>query len=282
MTVRIITDSASDLQGLERDDVTIVPLGVIFGEDSFLDGVELSRRGFYERLIESDELPVTSQVNPAQFEDAFARAVKAGEEVIAITLSSKLSGTYASACIAARDYDERVHVIDSLNVSIGEGALVMRACELVDEGLSAADICATLEREKHDINVIALLDTLEYLKRGGRISPAAAAVGGMLTIKPVIAIEHGEVVMLGKARGSRRGNNLLVEQIGKTAGIDFDRPYGLGYSGLDNGLLRKYVEDSRHLWEDHADELPVYSIGGVIGTHTGPGAIGVAFFQLAE
>lgn len=279
MGIRIITDSASDLPDMQRANLTIVPLGITFGAESFLDGVNLSHRAFYEKLIETDELPVTSQVNPAQFEECFAQAVDAGEDVLAITLSSKLSGTYQSACIAAAGFGEHVHVIDSRNVSIGESVLVRRAFELVDAGLDVSAVIGALEREKEDIRVIALLDTLEYLKRGGRISATTAAVGGMLAIKPVIAIEDGEVTMLGKARGSRRGNNLLIEHIGKTTGVDFARPFTLGYSGLNDDLLQKYIQDSRHLWEHEVDELPVDTIGCAIGTHTGPGAIGVAFFQ---
>lgn len=281
MSIRIITDSACDMRFEDRDDVTVLPLGIAFGDETFQDGIDLSHREFYERLIETGELPITSQATPAQFEEALSEAARAGEDVLVITISGKLSGTMQSALIAANAADRPVHLVDSENVAMGQAILVRRACELVDEGMDVAEIARTLDREKKDIRLVALLDTLEYLKRGGRISAAAAAIGGVPTIKPVIAIEGGEVVMLGKARGSRRGNNLLIEQIQKTRGIDYDRPYQLGYTGLDDHLLRKYVEDSRDLWEGRADELPVNVIGGAIGTHTGPGAIGVAFFAHA-
>lgn len=281
MSIRIITDSACDMRFEDRDDVTVLPLGIAFGDETFQDGIDLSHREFYERLIETGELPITSQATPAQFEEALSEAARAGEDVLVITISGKLSGTMQSALIAANAADRPVHLVDSENVAMGQAILVRRACELVDEGMDVAEIARTLDREKKDVRLVALLDTLEYLKRGGRISAAAAAIGGVLTIKPVIAIEGGEVVMLGKARGSRRGNNLLIEQIQKTRGIDYDRPYQLGYTGLDDHLLRKYVEDSRDLWEGRADELPVNVIGGAIGTHTGPGAIGVAFFAHA-
>lgn len=281
MSIRIITDSACDMSFEGREDVTVLPLGIAFGDETFQDGVNLSHHEFYEKLIETDELPVTSQVTPAQFERALSEAAEAGEDILIITISGKLSGTMQSALIAANATDAPVHLVDSENVAMGQAILVRRACELVDEGMSVAEVARVLDREKKDIRLVALLDTLEYLKRGGRISSAAAAIGGVLTIKPVIAIEGGEVVILGKARGSRKGNNLLVEQIEKTQGIDFDRPYQLGYTGLDDHLLRKYVEDSRSLWEGHADDLPINVIGGAIGTHTGPGAIGVAFFARA-
>ncbi len=279
MKIRIITDSAADLPRPCRPEVTVLPMAVTFGEEQFLDGVDLTHRQFYEKLIEGDALPTTSQINPAQFEEAFRQAVDAGENVVAILLSSKLSGTCQSARIAAEEFPSRVFVVDSENATIGEQILVLRALSLADQGLDAAAVAKRLEAEKQDIRLVALLDTLEYLKRGGRISPSVALVGGLLSVKPVVAVEHGEVVMLGKARGSKNGNNLLVQEIRKTSGVDFDRPYLLGYTGLEDSLLQKYIADSAALWTEHTDALPVGTIGGTIGTHVGPGAVAVAFFQ---
>lgn len=279
MNIRIVTDSASDLPRACFPEITVLPMTVTFGEEQFLDGVDLDHRRFYEKLIEGDVLPATSQINPAQFEDAFRRAVEAGEEVVAVVLSSKLSGTCQSARIAAESFPGRVFVVDSESAAIGEQILVRRALALAKQGLTAAGLAERLEREKGDIRLIALLDTLEYLKRGGRISPSVALVGGLLSVKPVIAVEHGEVVMLGRARGSKNGNNLLVQEIRKTRGIDFDRPYLLGYTGLEDSLLQKYIADSASLWKEHADALPATTIGGTIGAHVGPGAVAVAFFQ---
>lgn len=279
MNIRIITDSASDLLAPHRPEITVLPMTITFGETQYLDnGMELTHQQFYERLIESAALPVTSQINPGAFEDAFCTAVDAGETVVAVLLSSKLSGTYQSACIAAEEFPGKVFVVDSTNAAIGEQILVLRAVELLDMGLDAAQIAQSLDEEKKSIRLVALLDTLEYLKRGGRISSATAMVGGMLSIKPVITVREGEVAMLGKARGSKNGNNLLIQEIQKTSGIDFDRPYLLGYTGLDDTLLRKYIEDSRQLWAGHTEELPIGTIGGTIGTHVGPNAIAVAFF----
>ena len=279
MKVRIITDSAADLPRPCRPEVTVLPMAVTFGEEQFLDGVDLTHRQFYEKLIEGDALPTTSQINPAQFEEAFRQAVDAGETVVAILLSSKLSGTCQSARIAAEEFPGRVFVVDSENATIGEQILVLRALSLADQGLDAAAVAGRLEAEKQDIRLVALLDTLEYLKRGGRISPSVALVGGLLSVKPVVAVERGEVVMLGKARGSKNGNNLLVQEIRKTSGVDFDRPYLLGYTGLEDSLLQKYIADSAALWTEHTDALPIGTIGGTIGTHVGPGAVAVAFFQ---
>lgn len=283
MKLRIITDSASDLVPPYRPGLTVLPLTVLFGERAYQDGVDLDHKQFYELLIESDALPTTSQPTPAQFEDAFRTAVEAGETVVCVTLSSKLSGTYQSACIAAGEFSPgQVYVVDSLNVSIGEAILIQRAFQLADRGLDAPAMVRALEKERCQVRLVALLDTLEYLKRGGRLSASAALVGGLLGIKPVIAVEDGEVKVLGKARGSKNGSNLLIQEIGKAGGIDFDRPYCLGYTGLSDDILQKYIADSKELWEGKADQLPISTIGGAIGTHVGPGAIGVAFFQPDE
>ena len=282
MKIRVITDSAADLPQPCRPEITVLPMAVTFGEEQFLDGVDLAHRQFYEKLIEGDDLPTTSQINPTQFEEAFRRAVDEGEDVVAVVLSSKLSGTCQSARIAAEEFPGRVFVVDSENATIGQQILVRRALDLLDQGLDAAAIAGELEREKKDIRLVALLDTLEYLKRGGRISPSVALVGGLLSVKPVIAVEHGEVVMLGKARGSKNGSNLLVQEIRKTNGVDFDRPYLLGYTGLEDSLLQKYIADSAALWAEHTNALPIGTIGGTIGTHVGPGAVAVAFFQRSE
>ena len=250
-----------------------------FGDEEYIDGVDITPHQFYEKLVESDVLPTTSQPSPAEFEAAFASALEEAGEVVAITISSALSGTYQSAVIAAEAFGGRVRVVDSLSASIGEQVIVRRAVQLAAEGLSAAELAGRIEAERGDVCVLALLDTLEYLKRGGRISAAAAFAGGVLAIKPVITLRDGAVVMAGKARGSKNGGNLL-NQFAEKRGIDFSRPYLLGYTGLSNALLMKYAADSGELWRAYAEELPVTAIGSVIGTHGGPGAIAVAFFGL--
>lgn len=277
--IRILTDSASDINTPHRPEIIVLPMTVTFGEIQYKDGVDLTHHQFYERLIESDTLPVTSQLTPFDFQEAFRAATSAGDTVVAITLSSKLSGTYQSACIAAREFPGQVFVVDSENAAIGEAILVHRAVQLIDQSCDAATIASRLDAEKKSIHLVALLDTLEYLQRGGRLSKSAAIVGGLLSIKPVIAVKDGEVCVLGKARGSRNGNNLLIQEIEKTAGIDFSRPYCLGYTGLNDTLLQKYISDSRALWGGRTDTLPISTIGGTIGTHVGPGAIAVAFFR---
>lgn len=286
MTVRIITDSASDITAADiaaagNPALTVLPLSVTFGQTTYEDGVDLSHRRFYELLVEGDDLPMTGQVNPYAFEQAISSAREAGEEVVVITLSGKLSGTNASAMTAAAAFEDGVYVVDSKSVTVGERILVDYALRLVGEGLGAADIACALEQAREDIHVVGLLDTLEFLRRGGRIPASAAALGKLLSIKPVITITDGVVELLGKARGSKNGRNLLTQQVEAAGGIDFSMPIELAYAGLDDALLRKYVEDSRHIWEGHValDDLPVHTVGATIGTHVGPGAIALAFFK---
>lgn len=276
--IRIITDSGSDIIDSKRDNVTVLPMSITFGDEVFYDGVTLSHSEFYMKLIESDELPKTSLIAPASFADAFEEAKNAGEKVIAITISAGLSGTYQSAVLAAEDYDD-VYVVDSMNVTIGERILVEYALKIIDEGKDIEDIVNELESAKKRICVLGLLDTLEYLKKGGRVSSSVAFVGDVLRIKPVVTVDgEGKVAMLGKARGSKNGNNFLISEIEKVNGVDFDMPYFLGYTGLNDTLLKKYVKDSEHIWGPYTEELPVCSIGATIGTHVGPNAIAVAFF----
>lgn len=278
MTTRIIVDSTADLVPEIKERVHIVPLTVHFGDEEYIDGVTIDHETFYNRLIESDVLPTTSQATPDAFMKEFDKIKEAGEEAVVITLASKFSGTYQSAMIAASEY-ENIYVVDSTSAAMGSGILVELAFKLLDEGKKAAEIALILEEEKKKIVVVALVDTLEYLKKGGRISKAVAFAGGVLNIKPVLSVIDGEINMLGKARGSKMGNNLLVQEIDKVGGIDFTKPVLLGYSGISDALLLKYIEDSRHIWEGNLNEVRYTSVGSVIGTHAGPGAVVVAFFK---
>ena len=278
MSVKIIVDSTTDLLPSIREQVTVVPLTVCFGQEEFTDGVTITHEQFYEKLVECDVLPTTSQASPAAFIRVLSETLAPGDSALILTLSSELSGTYQSAVIAAGEFEE-VFVVDSSSVAIGTGILTEYALECVKKGMSAKEIAEDIERKKKDVCVIAMLDTLEYLKKGGRISSTAAFAGGILNIKPVVNIENGRINILGKARGSKQGNNLLIQEIQKAGGIDFKLPILLGYTGLTDVLLQKYIKDSRLLWEDAAESLRYTSIGSVVGTHTGPGVIAAAFFR---
>ena len=282
MSVRIVIDSASDITKERADSLNLdfLPLKTIFGEEEFLDGITITHREFYEKLIECGTVPTTSQISPYDYEQKFKEIKESGDTAVVICLSSLLSGTWQSACIAAEGYEDCICLVDSLNVCIGEQNLIMYAVRLREQGLSAPEIAALLNHKKHDICLVAVFDTLEYLKQGGRISKTAAWAGSVLSIKPVISILKGEVAILGKARGSKNGNNMLIQNVQQSGGIDFSMPYCLCYSGLDDTLLQKYIEDSRALWEGKTDDLPISTIGSTIGTHAGPGAIAVSFFHL--
>ena len=233
--VRILVDSTVDLPERCRAQVRAVPLTVHFGDEELIDGVTIDRRRFYERLIESDVLPTTSQATPAAFVKEFEAVRQAGESAVVITISAELSGTYQSACIAAADYED-IYVVDSRSAAIGSGILAELALEWAADGIAAAELA------------------------------------GLLT-------KNGAVTMIGKARGSKQGNNLLVQKVRESGGIDFSLPILLGYTGLSDALLQKYVADSAALWRDHCGSLEQTLLCSVIGTHTGPGVVAVAFFK---
>ena len=281
MSVRIITDSAADISAerIGQWGVQVLPLKTIIDGIEYRDGIDLSSQEFFEKLIEMEGLPTTSAIAPGAYSEAFNEALSAGDEVVCICLSSKLSACYQSALIAAEEFEGApLYVVDSLNATLGEQILVQHAVALREQGKDAASIVADLEQAKTRIRLVALVGTLEYLKRGGRVSSAVAVVGGLLNIKPVVAVEEGEVVVLGQARGSKNGRNLLVEQARKSGGISYAEPYMVAYSGLSDDLLRKYLRDSASHFPIEVDSIPVCHIGSAIGAHVGPGAVAVAFF----
>ena len=278
MKTRIIVDSTSDLPQNIKDRVQVLPLTLRFGEEEFLDGVTIDHETFYKKLAQSGVLPTTSQATPAAFAAEYEKAKQADESAVVITVASKLSGTYQSAMIAADDY-ENIYVVDSGNVAMGGGILAELAVQYMDEGLSAKEIAEKLEEAKLKIVIVALVDTLEYLKKGGRISKTVAFAGTLLNIKPVIGVTDGEILMLGKARGAKQGTNLMAQEIEKAGGIDTGKPVLLGYSGLSDAAVVKFIDDSKHLWGHGLGEIRYTSLGSVIGTHVGPGAVAIAFFH---
>ena len=279
MSVKIIVDSTADVSAKIKDELTVVPLTLRFGDEEYIDGVTITKTEFYEKLIESDVMPSTSQANIDSFDEVFSKIAENGDTAVVLTVSSKLSGTYNSARIAAEDHPDKIFVVDTQSVSIGIGVLAETALELALDGCTAEYIAEYIEEEKKRVRIIAMFDTLEYLQKGGRISKSAAIAGGLLSIKPVITLKDGEITILGKARGSKQANNFLASEITNAGGIDFNKPLLLGYTGLSDLTLKKYVEDSAHLYRDHLESLEYTTIGSVVGTHAGPGAIGVAFWQ---
>ena len=277
MAIRIITDSTVDLADKYSSNFTVVPLTVSFGETDYIDGVTINKNEFYRKLASSPVLPKTSQATPDSFAKVFRELQEKGDEAVVITVSSRLSGTYQSACIAAEDFPN-VRVVDSMNVSIASGILALYAQRCASKGMELDELARHLSKKRDEIGLVAMVDTLEYLKKGGRISGAAAFAGGVLNIKPVVTCRDGELTVLGKARGSKKANNLLIEQISKD-GVDFSMPLLLGYTGLSDDMLQQYIQDSQCLWKGHVADLDCVQLSSVIGTHAGPGAVAVAYFK---
>ena len=279
--IRIITDSASDIsQELAKEwNITVIPLKVRFDEDEYLDGLTLSPHAFFEKLEQSDTVPKTSRITPYEYETYFKEAKDAGDTLICFTLSSGVSGSYDSACIAAQDYEGIVEVIDTKQFCVSEGIIVKRAADLRDSGHSFEDTVRIIKEELKEAHVVAVFDTLEYLKKGGRISAAAYFAGSLLSIRPVLTITDGVVDILAKGKGQKKCASLMKDYILELKGIDFERPVFLGYTGTNDVPLKKFLEQEGELFEGHLNEIPVADVGATIGTYAGPGAYAFAFFE---
>jgi len=277
MSVRIIVDSTADLIPQLKERVTAVPLTVHFGQQEYTDGVDISAEEFYKKLETAKELPSTSQATPYAFNEAFEEAVEAGDTVVAIILSSGLSGTYQSAVIGAADFPGKVFVVDSRQVAISAGVLVEYAFRLLDGGMDAQRIAEELTEARSRVRLLAVVDTLEYLQKGGRISKAVAVAGGMLSIKPILGMNaEGKIEMIGKARGNKQANALMNKKA-QELDIDFSMPVLVGYTGTSDGLLQKYLAESAEFFAGHTYGSSVVS--AVVGTHAGPNAVAIAFFS---
>lgn len=279
MAVRIIAGSTSDIPAKLKDRVIIVPLTVSFGDKEYIDGVTIKNDDFYRMLENSEISPVTSQPSPAAFRERYEEVVRNGDTAVVLTVSSKLSGTYQSAMLGRDGMEDKIFVVDTKTAAIAEAVLCEYALRLVDEGKSAGEIAEILEGERDNVTVVALLDTLEYLVRGGRISKTAGMFGKLLSVKAVITAKDGLIKPLGKARGIKNGKNLLALQIDRAGGIDFDMPYLVGYTGTDDSVIKQYLEETRNIWEGHIERPNYVCMGSVIGTHAGPGCLAVAFFN---
>ena len=277
--IRIITDTASDLsiQDAKDLDVTLLPMTIEFGKESFKDRYEIEPQEFYERLTTSDDFPITSQVNPFEFKEVLKKYAQAGDDVIIITLGSHFSGTFQRAHLAATNYDN-VYVVDSSTVTVAQQCLVRYAATLRDKGLSAKEIVNKLNKNVDNVRVLAIVDTLEYLKKGGRISSAAAVAGGLLSIKPILTTINGLATIVGKARGKKNANTLFKKLITEAGGIDYNKPIAFAYSGTSSEGLDAYLEENKDMYQDKTDSLYISQMGSSVGTHGGPGVIAIGFF----
>lgn len=278
--IKIITDSTSDISQKQAKElgITVLPLRVIFKDGEYEDGIDLQIDEFYNKLVNSDSLPSTSQLTPEQFIPLFEEAKSNQDSVIVITLSSHLSGTYQSAVIAKDmcEYDN-IHIVDSQSVTLGLQILVRQTIDLLNKGCSVEEIVETLETTKNKIHVFALVETLEYLKKGGRLSSVGAFAGTILNIKPIVEVKNGKVDVAGKARGLTGAFGKMINLIEQYGGIDTSKYYCLGFTGKKDNL-NAFLEYTKGKL-DLKDGL-VSPIGSVVGTHTGPGVCGIAFYDL--
>ena len=278
--IRILTDSASDILPAEAEQlgVTVIPLNVTLEDGTVLrDGIDKTPSEYYALLKECHKLPTTSQPSPELFERFYQDAAAAGDEVLGIFLSHELSGTWQCARLAADLVNvDNVLFVDSANVCLGEGLLVRLAVQLRAAGRTLVQIATDLEHAKEHLHLVAAIDDLKYLRKGGRLPAAVAVAGGMLGIKPLITIKEGKVAMAGKARGLPGAYVALFKKIEELGGVNPRFPSLAGYtiSTREVNPIQTYLVDNLGL-----SEPLVRQIGCVIGTHAGPGAFGLAFFD---
>ncbi len=274
--VRIITDTTSDLT-MERGKelgVDIMCLRVRFGDEDYVCGKELSNEQFYEKLESSPHHPATSAVNPTEFTEVFKKYLDAGDEIVGIMFSSKMSATYQNAVIAADEFDtDKIHIIDSEIGLTGEALLVEHAVKLRDEGKSAQEIEDAIRELIPRIRVYLVVDTMEYLKRGGRISSGKAFVGSLLHVHPVMRIVADGALPIGKVKGKKSCNAWLVDKL-KEEPADTDYPLVIGHS---NALDRANEFEQQLRDAGITNEFKTNCIGPIIGTHAGPNCLGIGY-----
>ena len=279
MKITLITDSTCDLNPvlLTELDIQFAPLKVLFNDKEYVDKIDLTNPEFYSLMKQSKELPTTSQVNPGEFYDLFAKEVEAGNEVIGIFLSSELSGTYNSAVIAKEMVgSDNIHLIDSRTVSFALGFMIVRIKALIDSGADINTVIAFAKDMIANNQLYGMLDTLENLKKGGRLSSGTAMIGKVLNLKPIIEVKEGLVNVAEKARGSRKGLSWMIDQVeaaypgGKIAEI-----------AIAHANNEEKLKEFKLLLLEKFEISKIYEIeiGSVVGTHAGEGAIGVTFFK---
>ena len=278
MAVRIFPDSACDLEfsELEALQVELLRIPVFFDEERYIEGENLTREEFYEKLAVSERLPKTAQITPVEFEEAFRPYVEAGEEIVVLPLAKELSGTYQSACIAKKQFPEAViQVVDTRQVTFGLALLVRQAAALRDAGHTGPEIAEQISRLAARVRLYAVIDDLKYLRLGGRLSSAGAVLGTLLGIKPIISVQDGQVVCVHKMRGQKAGCAYVLERAGQE-GIDPALPVCFGHSHLPGAA--EELRDMAGSLLDGCGQIHCCSIGPVVGTHAGPGCAGFAFF----
>lgn len=278
MAIQIIVDSTADFSAMEieKRKITCIPMNVSFGEEQYVDGIDLTKEEFFEKLVSSDVFPKTSQPSPAKFAEVFEAAKEAGDEVIAILVSGTLSGTVQSALIAKNMTEhEGVYIVDSNTVTLGIRLLVDRAVRMRDQGKSASEICKALEELKDRVRIYAGLDTLEYLQKGGRISKTAASIGRLAGIKPIVTIDDsGKVIMCGKQRGNKNVSRQILKYIEEDQ-PDENYPVYFLYSADKKNCISLIQFLQKSGWD--FGKVKTREIGPTVGSHIGPGAFGIVY-----
>ncbi|MDF2485395.1 MAG: DegV family protein [Herbinix sp.] len=281
MGIRIITDSTSDISAAQAKElgVTIIPLKVIFGDKEFKEGIDITMEGFYDKLVHAEKLPTTSQPSPDDFLTSFLEAKEAKDSVLVILISGKLSGTLQSATIAKElaEYDD-IHIVDSLITITGLRFLVEHAVKLNREGKSVLEIVPVLEELKNRIVLLAMVDTLEYLYKGGRLSKSSAILGSLLKFKPIITVKDGVIGVLGKERGSNKGIAKMLEIMGEQGQLDDNYPVYYGYTAEDSKTKQLMDIVNQKYKIKHSS---IHPVGCVVGTHAGPGACVITYINKA-
>lgn len=275
--IRILVDTSSDytVEEIKANGMELAPLHITIGEKDYRDGYDLSKDKFYELLTSNEEFPKTSQPTPQDFVDIFEDVEEKGDELICILLSSKLSGTFQSATLAKNivEYDN-IHLVDSLGATHMIRLMAGHAQELIEEGKSASEIVAALEEMKSKIKVLAVVDTLEYLCKGGRVSKATAAIGEMAKVKPMITVAEGEVAVIGKSLGKNKAISNLLKAFEECEADERFPIYSVSTLGTENcEIFEKRFTDAGYSFKERVQ------IGATIGTHVGPGAFGVIFVE---
>ncbi|HWI63235.1 MAG TPA: DegV family protein [Symbiobacteriaceae bacterium] len=277
MTVKIVCDSCADLPVtlLRQRNITSIPLTVTFGSEQFKDGVDITVEQFYERLTTSREMPSTSQITPGEYAAVFPSLVADGSEAVYVGLSSGLSGSYQSARLAAQELEGKVYVVDSLGASVGLGLMVLRAADLAAEGKTAAEIAADIEAYRNRMCHVFTLDTLEYARRGGRVSAFSAMAANVLDIKPVLHIDMaGKLIPIDRVRGRRRAITRLFDEIERLGADPRDQRVGISHSNAEEEALEMA---HRFRTKYAVREVVIGQIGATIGAHVGPGCLSIFF-----
>ncbi len=276
--VRIITDSSCDLslEDAKKMNIEILPINVHFDDKSYTPMVDLSNEKFYSMLSEAKELPTTTQISPIVFEESFSEHINNGDEVVGLFISKELSGTYQNAVNVANFIDNsKIHVVDTLNTTFGLALLLSEAVKMRDEGLNAREIHEKITALVPRLRLVASVETLKYLKMGGRLSAGAALIGGILGIYPIISVVNGKVEAIGKARGQQAAYKFMEEYIKKN---EISSDYGVSFGNSNAPELGKKTIKTFSHYVGKRDIINT-QIGSVIGTHIGSGATGIAFIQ---